>query len=247
MGEGAVGHGRAHVAHRRRRANSPTRIALSKSQPGVMDEGWTEWLFDTFGVKYTLITPTDLRGGQSRRRKFDVIVVGSQGIGGRRRTAEVAAVAAAVAEDAAARRRTARRRTSSARSTNSCAAAEPSSRGIRARTSIISALQLPVRNVVAGLRRKEYFTGRSIMQVHHRSDASGDGGHAGARRRDGVQQPRCSRRSTDSTAPCSRSFRADVTPLRSGFSERPPHIQGYAAALDVKHDHGHVVLFAIPA
>ena len=32
-----------------------------------MDEGWTEWLFDTYGFKYTLITPADLRAGNLAR------------------------------------------------------------------------------------------------------------------------------------------------------------------------------------
>ena len=52
--------------------------------------------------------------------------------------------------------------------------------------------------------------------------------------------------STDSTAPCSRSFPADVSPLRSGFFTPggDKFIQGFAAALDVKHGKGHVVLFA---
>src|SRR5207344_627020 len=59
-----------------------TRIAVYKSSPGVMDEGWTEWLFDTYGYKYTLITPADLRAGNLASR-FDAIVFASQGLGGR--------------------------------------------------------------------------------------------------------------------------------------------------------------------
>jgi hypothetical protein len=39
-------------------------------------------------------------------------------------------------------------------------------------------------------------------------------------------------------------FPADVSPLRSGFLSGPQFIQGFAAALDVKHDRGHAVLFA---
>ncbi|HLA91895.1 MAG TPA: M14 metallopeptidase family protein, partial [Gemmatimonadaceae bacterium] len=57
---------------------APTRVALYKSAPGVMDEGWTEWLFDTHGFAYTLITPADLQAGNLGAR-FDVIVFGSQG------------------------------------------------------------------------------------------------------------------------------------------------------------------------
>jgi hypothetical protein len=39
-------------------------------------------------------------------------------------------------------------------------------------------------------------------------------------------------------------FPTDVSPLRSGFLSGPQFIQGFAAALDVKHDRGHAVLFA---
>ncbi len=114
-------------------ANSPTRIALFKSQPGVMDEGWTEWLFDTFDAKYTLITPNDLRTG-NLGGKFDVIVVGSQGIGGGRPRRRTRRRWRRSGRARAVRRRTARRQTNSARWMNSCAVAEPSSRGIRAPT-----------------------------------------------------------------------------------------------------------------
>ena len=34
------------------------------------------------------------------------------------------------------------------------------------------------------------------------------------------------------------------SPLRSGFLSGAQHIQGYAAAVDVKHERGHVVLLA---
>ena len=47
--------------------NAPTRLALYKAAPGNMDEGWTEWLLDTQGFKYTLLTPDSLQAGQPRR------------------------------------------------------------------------------------------------------------------------------------------------------------------------------------
>jgi hypothetical protein len=39
-------------------------------------------------------------------------------------------------------------------------------------------------------------------------------------------------------------YPADVTPLRSGFLNGENFIKGYAAALDVKRDRGHVILIA---
>ncbi len=42
---------------------APTRVALYKAAPGIMDQGWTEWLLDTHEFQYTLIGPDVLRAG----------------------------------------------------------------------------------------------------------------------------------------------------------------------------------------
>jgi hypothetical protein len=39
-------------------------------------------------------------------------------------------------------------------------------------------------------------------------------------------------------------FPTDTTPLRSGFLSGAQYMKGYAAAVDVKRDKGHVILFA---
>lgn len=54
----------------------PVRLALYKGWTGSMDEGWTRWLFDTFNVPYTSLRDADVRGG-SLRAKYDVIVLPS--------------------------------------------------------------------------------------------------------------------------------------------------------------------------
>jgi hypothetical protein len=223
-------------------ANSPTRIALFKSQPGVMDEGWTEWLFDTFNAKYTLITPNDLRAG-SLGSKFDVIVVGSQGIGGRggrgggggggggggRGGRGGAAPDSSAADEQ-------RAVDEFVRGGGTVVAWNQGA------NSIISTLRLPVRNVVAGLPRKEFFTGGSIMSVIT------DPTHpvmAGMPERADVMvfnSPVFTTLEGFDGAVLAK-FSSDVTPLRSGFLNGLPHIQGYAAALDVKHDRGHAILF----
>jgi len=54
----------------------PVRLALYRSWTASMDEGWTRWLFDTFNVPYTSLRDADVRAG-SLRAKFDVIVLPS--------------------------------------------------------------------------------------------------------------------------------------------------------------------------
>ena len=41
-----------------------------------MDEGWTEWLLDQYGFRYSILTPADVRAGDLAQR-FDVILMAS--------------------------------------------------------------------------------------------------------------------------------------------------------------------------
>ena len=50
------------------------RIALYQPWTGNIDEGWTRWVFEQYGISYTTVHDGDLRRGQLRQR-FDVIVL----------------------------------------------------------------------------------------------------------------------------------------------------------------------------
>jgi hypothetical protein len=110
-------------------------------------------------------------------------------------------------------------------------------------SSIITALHLPVRNIVAGLDRREYFTGGSVMQVIT------DTAHpvmAGMPQRADVfvsNSPVFTTLDGFEGAVLAK-YASDAPPLRSGFLNGPQYMQGFAAAVDVKRDRGHVVLFA---
>ena len=227
----------------------PTRIALYKSAPGIIDEGWTEWLLDTFGYKYTLITPTDLREGNLNSR-FDVIVVASQGIGnggfGGRRGGGGRAGGGG--------------RGAGGRGGGGAAADSATQQEIRAvdefvrnggtvlawnqgATAIINEMHLPVRNVVAGMPRTEFFTGGSVMRVI--TDPT-EPVMAGMPQQADVFVNNSPVFSTTEgfDGVVLAKYPSDASPLRSGFLNAPQLMQGYAAALDVKHDRGHVVLLA---
>lgn len=224
----------------------PTRIALYKAAPGNMDEGWTEWLLDTYGFKYTLIGPADVRAG-SLGSRFDAIVLASQsigapagrggrggggggGAGGGRGGRGNAAADSSVAEIV-------RAFDDFVKSGGTLVAWNQGS------TAVVNALGLPVRNVVAGVDRRDFFTGGSIMQVNV------DPSHpvmAGMPARADVfvfNSPVFT--TTDGfDGSVLAKFTSDVSPLRSGFLNGDQYIKGFAAALDVKHDRGHVILFA---
>src|SRR6185312_15460956 len=144
-------------------AAAPARIALYKSQPGVQDEGWTGWLFDTYGFKYTLITPDDLRAGNLNSR-FDAIVFGSQGLGGRGGRGGGAGGrggrGGAAAADSSAEQEV-RAVDDFVKGGGTVVAWNGGA------SSMATALHLPVRNIIAtiGQRRDLFFTGGSIMQT----------------------------------------------------------------------------------
>lgn len=212
-----------------------SRVALYKASPGIIDEGWTEWLLDRYGFKYTIVTPDDLRAGKLASR-FDVIVVASQrvdgttGRGGRsardRAAPDSAAMAAAV------------------RGFDDFVRAGGTivvwSQGV---DPAISALHLPVRDVVEDLSPKEYFTGISIMQVNV------DPAHpvmAGMPEEADVVVNR-----SPVLTPLDgfegavlASYDREGSPLRSGWLNGEKYMRGGAAALDVKHGKGHVLLIA---
>jgi len=225
---------------------APTRVALYKSQPGVMDEGWTEWLLDSYGYQYTLITPADLKAGDLASR-FDVIILASQGItagrgfgrGGGGGGAGGRGEGRGAAADSIAREDSARVRAIDEFVSNGGTIVAWN----QGTTSAINALKLPVKNVVTGVARKDYFTGGSIMRalidVRHpvmagmpeQADVFVNGSPVFTTL-EGFEGTVLAKYPTEGTL------------LRSGFLNGEKYMRGYAAALDVKHARGHVVLLA---
>ena len=56
------------------------RVGLYKSYVASMDEGWTRWIFEQWGIAYTTLENKDVRAG-GLRAKFDAIVLPQQGAG----------------------------------------------------------------------------------------------------------------------------------------------------------------------
>jgi hypothetical protein len=218
-----------------------TRIGLYKASPGNMDQGWTEWLLDTYGYRYTLLAPSDLEAGNLGER-FDAIVMASQGVvggrggrggGGGGRGGRGGASPELAALDSARIR-----------------ALDEFVRGggtvvawNQGTASLISALQLPVRNVVAGVPRQEYFTGISVMRAlvdTMHPVMSGMPGEA-----DVVVSGSPVFTTTEGfDGAVLAKYPAEGTLLRSGFLNGEERMRGHAAAIDVKRGDGHVVLIA---
>jgi hypothetical protein len=223
----------------------PARVALYKAAPGNMDEGWTEWLFDTHGFRYTLITPADLRAGNLGTR-FDVIVFASQGItpGGGRGGRGGGAGGGGGGRGGAPPDSGTRAPDETVRAVDEFVRGGGTAvfwnQGANA---AISSLKLPVKNVVAGLARKDYFTGGSIMEV------TTDPVHPVM-----SGMPEQAKVFVNSSPVFTTldgfegtvlaKYQSEGSPLRSGFLNGEQHMRGYAAALDVRRERGHVVLIA---
>jgi hypothetical protein len=235
--------------------------AVSGSPPriGLANEGmnWTQWLFDTFGIKYTALNPTDLAAG-NLASKFDVLVLpngvggGGRGGGGGGGAGAGGGGAAGGGGRGAGRGGRGGGATAGANPSDAVHAVDEFVRGGgtvlswgNGATGIAQALQLPVQSTTVGLSRREYFTGTSIMQIQ--VDAShpvmaGMPEHADVT----VNQPPAFVTGPDFSGAVIAKFPADASPLRSGFISPggDKYLKGYAAAIDAKHGDGHLVLFA---
>jgi len=213
-------------------ASVRTRIALYKPWRASMDEGWTRWLFDDYGFSYTTITNADFAAGGLGQR-FDVIILASDppdlllngyakgsvppryegGIGAE----GVRSLDAFVREGG----------------TLVCLS--------QSANLAIQQLHLPVRNVVSGVSRRDFFASGSILEVIT------DPAHpvmAGMPERAKVffdTSPVFTTLEGFEGAALAKYTPAG-SPLLSGYLLGEKHLQGYAAALDVKHGRGHVVL-----
>jgi len=228
------------------RTSGASGTAVSGTPPriGLGNEGmaWTEWLLDTFGVKYQKVSQADLAAG-NLSSKFDVLVLpGGVGGGGRGGAGggggrgggrgRGAGAAGATGDDVRAVDEFVKAGGTVITWENAAA-------------STAAALQLPLRNVTAGLARNAYFAGTSIMQVMV------DTAHpvmAGMPERAdvNVQTPPSFTTLDGFEGLIIARYPKEGSPLRSGFltAGAEKYLQGNAAALDVKHGAGHVLLLA---
>jgi hypothetical protein len=209
-----------------------SRVALYKPWRASMDEGWTRWLFDQYGVAYTTITNADFKAAELSRR-FDVIVLASdppQGLleGYARGTVPPPYEGGIGADGVSAL-------DAFVRAGGTLVTLNQSS------DFAIQQLHLPVRNVLSGVPRRDFFASGSILEVVT------DPTHpvmAGMPSRAKVffdSSPAFTTLDGFEGAALAR-YQAQGNPLRSGYLLGEKFLQGYAAALDVKHGRGHVVL-----
>jgi ribosomal protein S18 acetylase RimI-like enzyme len=199
-----------------------------------MDAGWTRWVLERYGFEFLDVSGSDIEAGALRGR-VDVLIVTDEprGILGPTGSAgSAASTGAAGLVDNAAR----------------LVKLDEFVRGggtlvclNRSSLFAIEQLKLPVKNVLTGLGRQEFFAGGSLLRV------TVDPGH-----------PVMAGMPVDAAVFVQGSpafepldgFRGTVlarygeaaSPLLSGYLLGEKHLLGKAAALDVEHGDGHIVL-----
>ena len=207
-----------------------SRVAIFRPGSQSMDEGWTEWLFDTHEFKFTPLLNAEVKAG-NLNAKYDVIVFASDNanaiLNGPQRVPEKYAGGIGAegmkALDAF------------VKAGGTIVAINQSA------NFMIDSLKLPVKNVTRGLRNTDYFASGSILEIitdpshpvmagmPEKAKVFSDGSPVFTTL-DGFQGSVLAK------------YQATGSPLMSGYLLGERFLNNYAAALDVKQGDGHVIL-----
>jgi hypothetical protein len=208
------------------------RIGVFRPWSPSMDEGWSRWLLEQYGFDFTSLRPHHFRA-EPLRQRFDVIVLADYGSNQIIEGLAVGSVpgryAGGIGEQGV-------------RALDSFVRDGGTLVCINGSTSFaIEHLRLPVRNVVAGARRDEFFGNGSILEV------AVDPSHpvmSGMPARANVFFDRSPVFTVEEgfEGAALAMYQEEGTPLVSGYLLGDDKMNGFAAALDVRKGAGHVIL-----
>ena len=209
------------------------RIAIFRNESASMDEGWTRWVFDQYRVPFTLVSARDIRAGNLATR-FDALIIPDQNarqiargpmgsypdsLRGGLGDAGAAAIGAFV--DAG----------------GTVLAFNEAS------DYAIEALQLPVTNVLAGVRNTEFYAPGSLINVTFDRSSPLTAGLTAPQSTVWFEDSPTFDVTDPSRATVVARYPASGDPLASGWLLGAPKLAGKAAMVDVQRGRGHVVLF----
>ncbi|MCA9739431.1 MAG: hypothetical protein KC645_17530, partial [Gemmatimonadetes bacterium] len=208
------------------------RLGVYRPWAASMDEGWTRWLLERFRFRFQNVWDADMRAGDLRDR-YDVILLPSERPASLRNGHAPGSVPPRYAGGLGDQGIRALDAFVRAGGTLVCLSASAD--------LCIDALHLPVDNVVAGVPRNAFFAAGSILEVQV------DSAHplmAGMPAQASVffdRSPVFSPTAEFDGAVLARYADAG-SPLRSGYLLGEERLQGKAAAVEVRHGRGRVVL-----
>ena len=217
-------------------ATGPTlrrpRVGLYRPWNASMDEGWTRWLLERYDFEFQNLRNSDVHAGDLRDR-YDVIVLPAERPG---------ALKDGHAEGAVPARYAGGLGDVGIRALDAFVRAGGTLVAMNQASDLaIDELHLPVQNVVSELGRQEFFSSGSIMEVE--SDVA----HpvmAGMPELAKIFFDRSPVFTVEQGFEGSAllKYQEAGSPLLSGYLLGEEHVQGYAAALDVRYGEGRVVL-----
>ncbi|WP_285650243.1 M14 family zinc carboxypeptidase [Allomuricauda sp. NBRC 101325] len=209
------------------------RIGVYRPWTASMDMGWTRWLLDNFGFDYASLRDIDFRSGNLKDR-FDVIVLGSEWPG---------SIENGIEPGSAPAEYTGGLGELGSRNLNSFVEEGGTLISLnRSSEYAIKALHLPVANVVDKVSRAKFFTGGSIVQVNTNPSHPVMAGMMEKANVFVYNSPVFA--TTDGfEGEVLAKYQEQGSPLMSGYLVGESYLNGKAAALDVKHGKGHVLLF----
>ena len=208
------------------------RIALYKPWTASMDAGWTEWLLDQYEMPHATITNADVRAGDLASR-FDVILIASDAprniMDGFTPGTVPPQYEGGLGAEGARSLDAFVRAGGTLVCLNQCAA------------FAIEQLRLPVKDTLRGLPRREFFMNGSIVEVATDTSHPVMAGMP-ARAKVFVDRSPAFKTLEGFEGTVLARYQEGGSPLLSGYLLGEKHLNGMAAALDVRHGDGHVLL-----
>jgi hypothetical protein len=211
------------------------RIGLYRPWAPSMDEGWTRWLLERYGFQFTSVRDADLRSGGLASR-YDVILLPSE---------RASRLSDGFAPGTVPARYAGGMGAAGIRALDGFVRAGGTLVALNTAGALpVSAFHLPVRDVVAELGRERFFSSGSLLEVRADTTHPVMAGMRGRAPvffdRGPVYQP-------------GEAFHGRVlaawpdegSPLMSGYLLGEQHMRGKAAALEVEHGEGRVLLLGM--
>lgn len=200
-----------------------------------MDEGWTRWLLEMYGLAFTSLYSADVRAGDLGSR-YDVILLADmragQIVNGSANGSVPPRYAGGIGPEGV------RELDAFVRSGGTLVTINGSS------NFVIDELHLPVENVIEDVPRDEYFAGGAIVELLVDPSQPVMSGMS-ARSKVFVGGSPVFKTTEDFEGHVLAKYSENGSPLLSGYFLGEQHVQGYAAALDVEYGDGRVVLLGM--
>ena len=211
------------------------RIGLYRPWTASMDEGWTRWALEMYGFDFQSLYNADVLAGELRDR-YDVIVISDMSARSILEGNAVGSVPPRYAGGLGAEG--VRELDAFVREGGTLVTINGSS------AFAVDALHLPVRDVVANLGREEFSASGAIMELLVDPSHPVMSGVSGQAK---IMVGRSPVYTTEEgfEGRILAKYPSEGTPLLSGYLLGEEHLQGYAAAVEVFHGKGRVVLLAL--